>query len=73
MAIRYEKLNKIILAFLEFFFCFFLEKIYCLKEFLLLVLKCLKFNCFILQSQVFNVIEVPHSDPLISDDSSSEN
>ena len=31
-------LNKIILAFLETFF-FFLEKIYCFKEFLLLVLK----------------------------------
>ena len=36
--------------------------------FLLLVLKCLKFNCFNVtepKNEVLSVIEVPHSDPLL--------
>ena len=52
------------------------KKYIVLKNFLLLVLKCLKFKCFVLQSQlkneVFNVIEVySHSDPLLRADAST--
>ena len=47
-----DLLNKIILAFFWNRFCFFLEKIYRYSEFsLLLVLKFLKCNFFMLQSE----------------------
>ncbi len=47
----------------------FLEKIYCYVNFLLLVIKCLKFYCFMLQSQKIKCLvlsKYPHSDPPIA-------
>ena len=62
-------LNRIILAFLELF-CFFLEKKnYSFKEFFTASVKCLKFNCFMLQSQKNEVLVLfrhPHLDLLIN-------
>ena len=64
-------LNKTILAFLEpFFASSSWKKFNVSKNFLPLVLKCLKFNCFMLQSQnseVFSVIEVPPFRPSLRD------
>ena len=48
-------------------FASFWEKFTVSKNFLLLVLKCLQFDCFMLQSQKMKCLVIsmyPHSDPL---------
>ena len=56
-------LNKIILAFFRAVFASFWKNIYCFKEFLLLVLKYLKFNCFMLQNQKMKCLVLSRYSP----------
>ena len=58
-------LNKIILAFLEPF-CFFLEKIYCFKEFFTVSVKMPKFHVTKPKNEVLSVIEVPPFRPSLN-------